>query len=156
MESVPPAVEAWRLNHWTARDFFTLHFHFHQEAFEFLFTFCHLGGVNCKSGFPDGTSGKNPPANTGDVRDESLIPGTGRSPGEGNGNPLQYFCLENPMDRRAWRDMVHRVAKSWAQLKRRHSMHACICISEVVISPSNLDSSLCFIQPSISHDVLCI
>ena len=42
---------------------------------------------------------KNPPANVGDVRDTDLIPGGGRSPGEGNGNPLQYFCWENPMDR---------------------------------------------------------
>ena len=45
---------------------------------------------------------KNPPANAGDVRDAGLIPGSGRSPGEGNGNPLQYSCLENPMDRGAW------------------------------------------------------
>ena len=45
---------------------------------------------------------KNPPANAGDVRDKGLIPGSGRSPGGGNGNPLQYSCLENPMDREAW------------------------------------------------------
>ena len=44
---------------------------------------------------------KNPPANAGDVRDVGLIPGWGRSPGEGHGNPLQYSCLENPMDRGA-------------------------------------------------------
>ena len=49
-------------------------------------------------GFPSGTSGKEPPANAGDVRDMGLIPGSGRSPGEGNGNPLQYSCLENSMD----------------------------------------------------------
>ena len=55
---------------------------------------------------------KNPPANTGDVRDASSIPGSGRSPGEGNGNPLQYSCLENPMDKDAWQATVHRVAKS--------------------------------------------
>ena len=47
---------------------------------------------------------KNPPANTGDI---SLIPGSGRSPGEGNDHPLQYSCLENPMDRGAWQDIVH-------------------------------------------------
>ena len=46
--------------------------------------------------------GKNLPANAGDRRDLDLIPGSGRSPGEGNGNPLQYSCLENPVDRRAW------------------------------------------------------
>ena len=45
---------------------------------------------------------KNLTANAGDLRDVGLIPGLGRSPGEGNGNPLQYSCLENPMDRRAW------------------------------------------------------
>ena len=55
---------------------------------------------------------KNPPANAGDVRDLSLIPGLGRSPGGGHGNPLQYSCLENPMDRGAWWAAVHRVEKS--------------------------------------------
>ena len=49
-------------------------------------------------GFPGGASGKEPAASAGDVRDMGLIPGSGRSPGEGNGNPLQYSCLENPMD----------------------------------------------------------
>ena len=60
--------------------------------------------------------GKNPPANAGDVRDRSSIPGSGRSPGRGNGNPLQYSCLENPTDRRSWRAVVHRL-QSWIQLK---------------------------------------
>ena len=60
---------------------------------------------------------KNPPANAGDLRDEDSIPGLGRSPGEGNSNPLQYSCLENPMDRGAWGAPVHRVAKSWTWLK---------------------------------------
>ena len=45
---------------------------------------------------------KNPPANAGDIKDAGLIPGLGRSPGEGNGNTLQYSCLENPMNRGAW------------------------------------------------------
>ena len=61
---------------------------------------------------------KNPSANAGDVRDKSSIPGLGKSPGEGNGNPLQYSCVENPMDRGAWRATVHRVAKSRTRLKR--------------------------------------
>ena len=52
---------------------------------------------------------KNPSANAGDIRDTGLIPGSGRSPGKGNGNPLQYSCLENPMDRRAWWATVHGV-----------------------------------------------
>ena len=56
---------------------------------------------------------KNQPANAGDISDVSSIPGLGRSPGGGHGNPLQYSCLENPMDRRVWRATVHRVAKNW-------------------------------------------
>ena len=55
---------------------------------------------------------KNPPANAGDIRDTGSVPGLGRSSGEGNGNPLQYPCLENPMDRGAWWAKAHRVAKS--------------------------------------------
>ena len=59
---------------------------------------------------------KNPPVMAGDVRDLGLIPGSGRSPGGGNGNPLQYSCLENSMDRKAWWATVHGVTKSWTQL----------------------------------------
>ena len=55
---------------------------------------------------------KNPPANGGDIRDVGLIPVSGRCPEGGNGNPLQYLCLENPMDRGAWRAIAHRVAKN--------------------------------------------
>ena len=55
---------------------------------------------------------KNPPVNAGDVKDVSSIPGSGRSPGEGHGNPLQYSSLENPMDRGAWWAIVHTVAES--------------------------------------------
>ena len=57
---------------------------------------------------------KNSPANAGDTKDPGSIPGSERSPGEGNGNSLQYLCLENPMDRGAWRAAVHGVAKSRA------------------------------------------
>ena len=67
---------------------------------------------------------KNPPANAGDMKDMGLIPGSGRSTGGGHGNPLQYSCLENPMDREAWQATVHSVAKSQTGLKRL-SMHAC-------------------------------
>ena len=55
---------------------------------------------------------KNSPASVGDIRDASSIPGLGRSPGEGNGNPLQYSCLESSMDRGAWQATVHGVTKS--------------------------------------------
>ena len=72
---------------------------------------------------------KNPPASAGDGRDVHLISGSGRSPRGRRGNPLQYSCLENPMDRGAWQAIVHRVAKSWTQLKQL-SMHmrVCVCI----------------------------
>ena len=64
---------------------------------------------------------KNPSANVEDIRDAGSVPGLGRSPGEGHGNPLQYSCLENPMDRGAWRVTIPRVAKSQIQLKRQHT-----------------------------------
>ena len=60
---------------------------------------------------------KNPPADARDKTDAGLIPGSGRSHGEGNGHPFQYSCLENPMDRGAWQATVHGAAKSWTQLK---------------------------------------
>ena len=64
-------------------------------------------------GFPGGSEDKVSACN---IQDLGSIPGLGRSPGEGNGNPLQYSCLENPMDRGAWRATVHGVAKSRTQL----------------------------------------
>ena len=66
-------------------------------------------------GFPGGSVVKNPSANAGDT---GLIPGSGRSPGGGHGNRLQYSCLENPMDRGAWQATVHGVEKSRTQLKQ--------------------------------------
>ena len=64
---------------------------------------------------------KNLPAKAGDAVDMGSIPGSGRAPEEGHGNPLQYSCLENPMDRGAWRATVHGVTKSQIQLKRLSS-----------------------------------
>ena len=61
-------------------------------------------------GFPGGSDGKESASNAGDL---GLISGLGRFPGEGNGNPLQYSCLENSMDRGAWQAIGHSVAKSW-------------------------------------------
>ena len=63
--------------------------------------------------FPGGSDSK---ASASNARDPGSIPGSGRAPGEGNGNPLQYSCLENPMDRGAWWASVHRVGKSQIQL----------------------------------------
>ena len=68
----------------------------------------YVGGLRQK-GFPGGSTVKNPLASAGD---KGLIPGSRRNPGEGNGNPLQYSCLENSMDRGAWQAMVQGVEKS--------------------------------------------
>ena len=67
---------------------------------------------NCPRGFPGSTSGKDLPANAGDVRDASSFPGLGRALRGGRGNPLQYPCLENPMGRGVWQATVHRVTKT--------------------------------------------
>ena len=72
-------------------------------------------------GFPGGLEVKNLPADAGGVEDVALIPGLGRSPGGGHDNPLQYSCLENPMDRGAWQATVYRVTKSQTRL----STHVC-------------------------------
>ena len=73
---------------------------------------------------------KNPSANAGDIRDAGLIPGSGRSSGEGNGNPLQYSCLENPVDRGAWRATVHgvRVGHDCSDLAHPHKeLYSILC-----------------------------
>ena len=70
--------------------------------------------------FPGGSEYKASAYNAGDL---GSIPGSGRSPGEGNGNPFQYSCLENLMDRGAWRATVHGVAKSWTQLSDFTVLH---------------------------------
>ena len=90
---------------------------------------------------------KNPPVNAGDVRDAGLIPGLGRSPGVGHGNPLQYSCLENSMDGGAWWATVHRGTKSQTRLKWL-STHAVISDAEylftcqIAISMSSLEKCI--------------
>ena len=64
-------------------------------------------------GFLDSASGKEPAAIAGGIRDMASVSGSGRSPGGGHGNPLQYPCLESPTDRGAWQSTVNRIAKSW-------------------------------------------
>ena len=73
-----------------------------------MLLFKNIRELNPSLDFLGGSAIKNPPAN---VEDLGLIPGSGRSPGEGNGNPLQYSCLGNPMDRGAWHAAVHEVTK---------------------------------------------
>ena len=68
--------------------------------------------------FPDGVVAKNSLASTGDERDMGSVPRLGRSPGGGHGNPLQYTCLENPIERGAWWATVHGVTKSQTPLKQ--------------------------------------
>ena len=86
---------------------------------------------------------KNPPANGGDTRDVGLIPGLGRSPGGGHGNPFQYSCLVNPMDRGAWWATVHRIAKIWTQLKCL-SMHTPRPGLPCILCPWLETGSFCF------------
>ena len=81
----------------------------------------HMCTVNV--GLPGGSLGKESTSNALDTGDVCSIPGMGRSPGEGNGNPFQYSCLENPMDRGAGLSTVHRAVKSWTRLNRL-STHA--------------------------------
>jgi len=71
------------------------------------------GGISYSQGLPQWLSGKESTCNAGDTGDASLIPGWGRSPGGGLGNPLQYSCWENPMDRGSWSTIIHGAAKSW-------------------------------------------
>ena len=82
---------------------------------------------------------KNPLANTRDIRDAGSIPGSGRYSGGGHGNPLQYFYLENPMDREACQAMVHRVAKSQTQMKQS-SLHAHAPLCSLVSLDTRLKS----------------
>ena len=72
-------------------------------------------------GFPGGARVKNPPVNAGDIKDLSSIPGSGRSPGGGHGNPLWYSCLENPRDGGAWWAAIYGVTQSRTRLKRLSS-----------------------------------
>ena len=100
-------------------------------------------------GLPRWLSSKESACNAGDLRDVGLIPRSGRSPGGGHGDPLQYSCLDNPMDRGAWRATVHRVAKSRTRLKwlSTHTCKGCIifhcvCIPEPHFICSSLNGHL--------------
>ena len=77
-------------------------------------------GIVSRVGFPWGLSGKESLA----MQKKGSIPGSGRSPGGRHGNPLQYSCLENPMERGTWQAIVHRIAKSWTQLKQLAHTHS--------------------------------
>ena len=85
-------------------------------------------------GFPGGASGKDPPANEGDISDVGLIPGWERSPRGGPGNPLQYSCLENPMDRGAWWPTVHGVTDSDTTEVTEHALTGNINTEGICVS----------------------
>ena len=88
-------------------------------------------------GIPGGASGKALASDAGDIRDLGLIPGLAKSSGGGDGYPLQYSWLENPMDRRAWRHTVHGFTKSWTLLKWLNTHSCSVCKSQ----GSHLESS---------------
>jgi len=102
-------------------------------------------------GFPGGSVLKNPPASAGDT---GSIPGLGRSPGGGNGNPLQYSCLGTPMDRGAWQARVHGVKKEWDATERLNNNNigsTCVMIHQAFLyypSPTLPDSQIRNISPS--------
>ena len=81
---------------------------------------------------------KNPPANAGDIRDTGSSSGSGRSPGGGHGNPLQYFCLGNPLDRGAWLAIVHRITQNQTQPKRLTYIPAQVMSYGIYLSLSDL------------------
>ena len=102
-------------------------------------------------GFPGHSVVKNPPANAGYP---GLIPGSGRSPGEGNGNLLQYSCLENPVDRGTWWATVHRVAKIWIWLSSWACTHIYIYIDILIYSLFHILFH-CGLLQDIEYSFLC-
>ena len=98
--------------------------------------------------FPGGSAGKESACKAGDL---DSIPGSGRSPEEGDGNPLQYLCLGNPMDRGAWGATVHEVAKSKARLSDEH-FHFCCCLV-TKLGPILCDPMDCSLPGSFVHGI---
>ena len=86
--------------------------------------------------FPGGSVVKDPPANAGDARNMGWNPGSGRSHGEGNGNPLQYTCLENSKNRGAWQATVYEATKNWKRLST-HTKHTYTVSSVSILPPSS-------------------
>ena len=116
-----PALGVQSLNHWTAgKD--TTHFHILNKSTPRQPWFLPWRGslllwLLIENGLPQWLSSKESTRNAGASKDMASIHGSRRSPGEGHGNTFQYSCLENPMDRGAWRATVHRVARTWTWLK---------------------------------------
>ena len=94
---------------------------------------------------------KNPPASAGDVRDVGLIPGLGRSPGIGNGNPLWYSCLENPMNREAWWATAHGITKNQTQVST-HALFIPSCLVDFTEVFTGMNDSV--LNPCSSYRLL--
>ena len=121
--AVHGVAQSWTRLKWLSSSSIPLLLYFHDKVFlSFLF---------CCGGFPGGTSGKGLPCSSKgkesacNAGDQGSIPWSGRSSGEGNGNPLQCSYLENPMNRGVWQATVHRVAKSWTRLSNCTHKHVC-------------------------------
>ena len=110
-----------------------------------LFTFSYFN--ICVGGFPGGSDSKQPTCSVGDL---GLTPGLERSPGEGNGYPLNSSCLGNPMDRGAWWATLHGVTKSQAWLTSAHLIFILICISLTPNGIETLFTCLFFVSISVS------
>ena len=129
------------------------------NCFPVVFPFFYYGGLNRHRTSQVAPMVKNPSASAGGIRDPGLIPGWGRSLGGGHGNPLQYSCLENPMDRETWPATVHRVEKSRIGLKQlskqTHKLNTLILIAIplvlTLLSPQSQESS---IQMKLGHHLL--
>ena len=104
--------------------------------------------VLTQRGFPVALVVKSPPAKAGDIRHKGSIPGWERSPGGGHSTPLQYSCLENPMDRGAWRATVHGVTKSRNQLSARNNQQrpSLPCLHPSIPSTSFCPKGLLFVR----------
>ena len=107
----------------------------------------------CCLGFPGGSVIKNLPDSAGAAGDADSVPGLGRSPGEGNGNPLQYSCWENPMDRGAWRVTVHRVSKSLTWLSDWACMQCAVWSNSILVRPQTHGHAM---YPPTSHSFHCL
>ena len=107
-------------------------------------------------GFPCGSVVKNLPANAGDIRYVGSIPGSGRSLEEGNGNPLQYSCLGNPMDRGAWQATVLGVAKSWTRLSTHRCISCLLSYNKLPLKFGDLKQQTFIISISMDQEFKCI
>ena len=112
------SIGSQRVTHWS--DLAHIHLHIYVYLYK-IWTW-----LQCSNGLPRWLSGKESTCPWGDTRDTVSIPGLGRSPRGGNGNPLQYSCLENPTDRGAWRATAHGVTESQTQVSAWAQKHLII------------------------------